>query len=148
MVDFRKPNRAAGIKPETFDFLGFTHYWGKTRKGGLAVKKKTAAKKLKRCISAVDDWCKTNRHMSLREQHEKLCQKIRGHYAYYGVIGNIQRLSEYAQHVQLSWRKWLNRRNSKKAMTWQRFNTLLNGPYRLPPPRIVRKTDNQMQLLL
>lgn len=138
LVDFRRPDKAGKVNPQTFDFLGFTHYWGTTLKKGKAVKKKTAGKKLKRAVQAIDDWCKANRHERVQHQHATLCQKIRGHYAYYGVIGNSRALAEFLEHVRKNWRKWLNRRNHKRGMPWERFNAMLRGPYALPPPRIVR----------
>ena len=82
LVDFRQPDRQErGRKAATFSFLGFTHYWGRTRRGGQAVKKKTAKQKLNKAIGAMDDWCKRNRHQKVKVQHAVLCQKIRGHYA-------------------------------------------------------------------
>ena len=144
LLDFRRPTQASRGKPETFDFLGFTDYWGKTHRGGLAVKKKTAAKKLNQSITAVDQWRKANRHESLCKQHRSLCQKLLGHYAYYRVTGNSRSLSKFMERVRKSWHKWLNRRSCKRAMSWQRFRALLNGPYALSPPRIVRHTENQL----
>lgn len=143
LVDFRRPDRAGKIQPQTFDFLGFTHYWGQTLKKGLAVKKKTAGKKFKRAVQAIDDWCKANRHTPVKHQHAKLCQKIRGHYAYYGVTGNSRALGEFLDLVRKSWRKWLNRRNNKNGMPWDRFNAMTRHPYALPPPRIVRRSNPQ-----
>lgn len=135
LVDFRRP--VPSDKADTFDFLGFTHYWGKTRKGGTAVKRKTCAKKMRKALGAIDDWCKKNRHRPLKRQHEKLCQKIQGHYAFYAITGNSRALGEFFDQARQCWRKWLSRRSSKKAMTWERYNALIHGPYRLPPPRII-----------
>ena len=75
LVDFRHP-WVSGKKPETFDFLGFTHYWGQTRRKGFAIKKKTAAKKLSQSLKEIHQWCKQNRHRPLNWQHKKICQKI------------------------------------------------------------------------
>lgn len=143
LVDFRRPDEAGKIKPQTFDFLGFTHYWGTTRKKGKAVKKKTAGKKMQRAVRAIDDWCKANRHERVHHQHATLSKKIRGHYAYYGVTGNSRALGEFLDLVRKSWRKWLNRRNNKRGMPWDRYNAMLRGPYALPPPRIIRRSDPQ-----
>jgi len=136
LVDFRCP-RGDG-KSATFDFLGFTHYWGKTLNGGLTVKKQTSRKKLNKSIKAIDEWCRNNRHKPLAYQHRKLCQKVRGHYAYYGVRGNSRCLGAFVEAVRKSWRKWLARRNTKKGMPWDRFNRMLRQTFALPPPRIVR----------
>ena len=86
----------------TFDFLGFTHYWGRSRRGVWVVKRKTARNRLKRAMAALSDWCRVNLHLSIREQHQKLTQKLRGHYGYYGVIGNyssIQKFREGARRI-------------------------------------------------
>ena len=66
----------------TFDFLGFTHYWGKTRKGGYAVKRKTARKRLSRGLKAINQWMQSHLHRPMRDQWEKLTQKLQGHFAY------------------------------------------------------------------
>src|SRR5580704_19228235 len=68
-----------------FDFLGFTHYWGKTRKGGYAVKRKTAAKRMSRGLKAISQWMQSQLHLPIRDQWEKLVQKLNGHFAYYGI---------------------------------------------------------------
>jgi retron-type reverse transcriptase len=121
---------------ETFDFLGFTHYWGRTRRGGWAVKQKTASKRLCRAVRSIAQWCRQNRHLSIAEQHALMSQKVRGHYAYYGITGNARALAEFLWLVERVWRKWLNRRNHRRAMTWERFYRLLRR-YRLPQPRIL-----------
>ncbi len=122
--------------PGTFDLLGFTHYWGKTRRGGWAVKWKTMSKRLTRAVRSIAQWCRKYRHLSICVQHSKLSQKIRGHYAYYGVTGNARSLVNFLYSVQRVWRKWLNCRNSRREMVWERFNRLL-ARYPLPAVRIV-----------
>jgi RNA-directed DNA polymerase len=139
IVDFRHP-WGSGRKPETFDFLGFTHYWGKTRNGGFAVKKKTASKKLTLSLKGIHQWCKENRHRPLKWQHSKLSKKLLGHYGYYGVVGNSASLSRFLHFTKRHWRYWLNRRSRERnGMTWDRFNKLTNEYLKLPPPRIVHK---------
>jgi len=136
---FRKRNGSTedqNQRPGTFDLLGFTHYWGKTRRGGWAVKRKTMSKRLSRAVRSIAQWCRMYRHLPVREQHAKLSQKVRGHYAYYGITGNARALSGFLYAVHRAWQKWLNRRNSRREMTWERFNRLLKR-YPLPPPRIV-----------
>ena len=122
--------------PGTFDLLGFTHYWGRTRRGGWAVMRKTATKRLSRAVRSIAEWCRDNRHRPVCEQHVTLSQKVRGHYAYYGITGNARALQWFLLAVHRAWRKWLNRRNRQREMLWDRFNRLLRR-YRLPPPRIV-----------
>ena len=79
----------------TFDFLGFTHYWGKSRKGHWVVMRKTAKNRLARAIGNVHLWRKSNRHQPVSEQHRALAQKLRGHYSYYGITGNMRSLSTF-----------------------------------------------------
>ena len=100
-------------RPGTFDFLGFTHYWGRTLKGNWAVKRTTAKGRLGRSLGAIGQWCRENRHLSIKEQWEALTAKLRGHYTYYGITGNIASLSNFRYHVTRIWYKWLCRRSNK-----------------------------------
>lgn len=132
--DNDKPN---GKGPSgTFDLLGFTHYWGRTRRGTWAVRRKTASNRMDRSLRAITDWCRRNRHLPVREQHRKLSQKLRGHCAYYGITGNSKALSTFRMWVHRIWRYWLSRRNRERVMTWDRFNRLLKI-YALPPATAV-----------
>jgi group II intron reverse transcriptase/maturase len=149
LIDFRAPNHwerrrneksndgvNGGERPETFDLLGFTHYWGKTRKGNWAVQRKTMKSRLARGIQRMTQWCRENMHKPVREQWEKIKAKINGHYAYYGITGNIRTLSSFVDQVKRCWKRCLNRRNSKHEMTWEKFN-LLEKRYPLPIPKVV-----------
>jgi RNA-directed DNA polymerase len=143
LVPFQRPPHAAraggtpgGRKPGTFDLLGFTHYWGRSRKGHWVVKRKTASKRLSRAVKEIASWCRRRRHQPVREQHRTLSRKVHGHYAYYGITGNAQALQGFLCAVHRTWRKWLDRRNRRREMTWDRFQRLLQR-YSLPPPRIV-----------
>ena len=127
----------ADNRPGTFDLLGFTHYWGVSLKGYWVVKLKTAKDRFTRAVRSIDKWCHDNRHLSLAEQQQKLNQKLRGHYAYYGVTGNSDALNRFRQEVENRWRKWLNRRNNIRSMHWQKFCALLRR-YPLAPARAVR----------
>lgn len=119
--------------PHTFDFLGFTHYWGRTRTGGWAVKRKTASSRVTRTLRAISEWCRKKRHLPIPEQHTTLVQKLRGHYAYYGITGNSAALSRVSHTVTRIWRKWLGRRNRERRWTWAVHRKLLEC-YPLPPP--------------
>jgi RNA-directed DNA polymerase len=132
--DKEKPTRSDG--PGAFTFLGFTHYWGKSRKGNWVVKRKTAARRLTQSLSRVRQWCRRWRHESVPWQQSRLSLSLRGHYAYYGITGNYRALSNFQRQVTREWRKWLNRRSQKARMTWERFNRLL-VTHPLPSPRIV-----------
>jgi RNA-directed DNA polymerase len=143
LVRFQHPQRRGSLSdpsppegPGTFDLLGFTHYWGRTRKGGWVVKRKTAADRLRRALRKIAQWCRLNRHLEIAVQHQKLCQKIRGHYAYYGITGNFYTLSEFLEHVTVLWQKWLSRRTRKSWLAWPAMRRLL-ACYPLPPAKIV-----------
>jgi RNA-directed DNA polymerase len=137
LVAFGRPSGVSGSKPETFDFLGFTHYWGKSRRGKWIIKRKTAHERLNRGLKRIAEWCRRNRHRPIAEQHKELCQKLRGHYAYYGITGNDLWMQRFSHGVKRAWQKWLHRRSrSSTDMPWDRFNRLLER-YRLPPPRVV-----------
>jgi RNA-directed DNA polymerase len=140
LIDFRHPchsgrQREDHSKPDTFDLLGFTHYWGKSRKGNWTVKKKTMSKRFTRAVRSIYQWCRDNRHKSVREQWWKLSQKVRGHYAYYGVVGNRRMLNNFHHESRRAWRKWLSRRNRERSMTWENFERL-EQRFALPLPKI------------
>jgi group II intron reverse transcriptase/maturase len=120
----------------TFDLLGFTHYWGRSRNGYWVVKLKTAADRFSRAVRSIASWCQANRHLPLREQQRKLNEKLRGHYAYYGVTGNGSALSRFLHEVECRWRKWLLRRNRDRALKWDLFRRLLQR-FPLAPVRTV-----------
>jgi RNA-directed DNA polymerase len=130
-------NRTGGGRPGTFDLLGFTHYWGRSLRGYWVIKLKTAASRFSRAVRSMDWWCRDNRHLSIREQQQKLNEKLRGHYAYYGVTGNSGALSRFLWEVQHRWRKWLYRRSRTRTMNWVRFRRLLQR-YPLEGVRTVR----------
>jgi len=138
LVDFRKPDtkKDTGSGNGTFDFLGFTHYWGKSRRGYWVIKRKTARKRLKRTISRIWQWFRNNRHEPLKEQYRMLCLKLRGHYQYYGIRGNYRCLELLLWKAIRAWRYWLSRRSSKSYIQWEKFLRIL-ARYPLPAPRIV-----------
>jgi RNA-directed DNA polymerase len=137
LVKFGRPKlQDDGKGNGTFDFLGFTHYWARGHKGTWVVKRKTAAKRLRRAGKRVWQWCQQHRHDPVREQSKTLGAKLRGHYQYYGIRSNYACLHMYYRQVQRAWRSWLARRGGKKRMTFQRFKELL-VVFPLPPPRIV-----------
>ena len=92
LIEFHRPtgNRR---KSETFVFLGFTHYWGRSRKGKWVVQRKTAKKKLKQAVRRVSGWCRRNRHTPVKEQWQSLCRKLIGHYGFYGITFNSNIIS-------------------------------------------------------
>jgi len=142
MIEFRPPRPQQRGGGSGFDFLGFTHYWGRSRKGRWVVKRKTASQRLTRAIKSVALWCKRHRHWPVREQHQALVRKLRGHCGYYGITGNSESLARYRHEMARSWQKWLNRRSQRKSMRWDRFRRLLER-YLLPPARAVHSVYGQ-----
>jgi RNA-directed DNA polymerase len=142
LVRFEKPSAPPspsgedGGEPTSFDLLGFTHFWGKSLKGGWVVKRKTAKDRFSRTLRRIATWCRDNRHLPIAVQHTALVRKLRGHDAYYGITGNARMLDRLRHWVRRIWRKWLDRRSWKSAMTWERMKALL-GVFPLPPPRVV-----------
>ena len=133
LVRFQKPNdrdKSSG-KPESFDLLGFTHYWGRSLRGDWVVKRKTSDSRLSRALRTINQWCGENLHEPLAEQQQALSRKIRGHCAYYGITGNSNSVSAFRMWVVRIWRRWLSRRNRERGMTWDCFNKLLES-YPLP----------------
>lgn len=118
-------------RPETFDFLGLTHYWGKSRYGRSVLKRKTAKDRQARAIKKITEWCRKHRHSPLQEQHKELSSKLRGHYQYYGVTGNMMSVQKFRRSTESIWRKWLSRRSQKGRMPWPKFELLLKR-YPLP----------------
>ena len=137
VVQFSRPYWKRGKGPGNFAFLGFTHYWAKTRSGGWTIKRKTQGKRLSRFLSGIGDWCKENLHEAMGEQHRSLSAKLRGHYQYYGVRGNYKMLEVAYEHTRIMWKKWLGRRNSKNRMNWEKFAAKVEQLFALPLPRIV-----------
>jgi RNA-directed DNA polymerase len=140
-IDFR-PRRRDGTHPDCkdppFDFLGFTHAWGKSRNGKNVVRQLTAKSRFARALLAIKDWCQKNRHRPMREQCAQLSAVLVGHYAYYGITGNLRRLEQYRQEVTKTWRKWLERRTRAKRFTWTRFNAFLTR-HPLPRAKIIHR---------
>ncbi len=138
LLPFGKPSSSVSVDKRngTFDFLGFTFYWSKARKGYWVVKKKTIGKRLNRFMKTVWIWCRDNRHEPLKEQHGDLSQKLYGYYQYYGVRGNFKALEVVFEHTEKAWRYWLSRRARKGRINWAKFERI-RAALPLPKPRIV-----------
>jgi group II intron reverse transcriptase/maturase len=120
----------------TFDFLGFTMHWRRSRWGGWALGMKTRKARIQRALTALNDWCRRHRHQPLKDQHAKLARSLRGHYGYFGVNGNIRSLKQVLQRAKRIWLFWLRRRSQRgRRLTWERFSKYL-GRFALPTPRI------------
>jgi group II intron reverse transcriptase/maturase len=142
LVDFRHPQSSEWKRqdserdgPGTFALLGFTHYWARAQSGGWAVLRKTAKDRLSRTLRAITMWCRRFRHLSVREQWRQLCAKLRGHYGYFGILGNSRGVNRLLHFTERAWRRWLSRR-SRAPMVWACFERLLQR-YPLPKPTLV-----------
>ena len=123
-------------RPETFDFLGFTHYCNMNKKGRFFVTRKTHGARMTRKLKELRIESRRRMHWPLKKQQRWLSAVLRGHYAYYGLLGNSRALSDFAYKVRKLWFRALCRRSQKNAMTWERFNRLLKV-FPLPTPRII-----------
>lgn len=125
--------------PRTFDFLGFTHYMGKSRKGKHILKRKTSKKKLRASLQRLKQWMKAGRHKPVKQFIDELNRKLQGHYGYYGITFNFCSLNTYYEAVKRLLHKWLNRRGGKRYMRWEEFVRLVLSRNPLMKPRIVHK---------
>lgn len=140
-VDFRfqRPQgRHPATSATTFNFLGFTHVWGKSRKGKPVVRQVTAKDRYARALRAVREWCSTHLHLPLKVQQRHLARVMQGHYAYYGITGNIRRVKWYHHQVERIWKGGLSRRSRTGKLTWDRMQRVLDR-YPLPAARIVHQ---------
>lgn len=134
MINFRRSHK--GHKLKTFDFLGFTFYWSLSAAKKKIIKWKTSCKSLRKAIIGIHEWCKKFRHLPLKVQHMKLCSKLKGHFAYFGVKFNSNGINAFYIACIRAWHRWLGRRSQKGYIRWDRFNRLLER-YPLPKPLIV-----------
>lgn len=149
LVPFRRPtwpvdkDPPEGMsKPGTFNFLGFTHHWGRSTKGYWTVKRRTASDRFQRAVKKLGMWCREVRHWKVRDQHKKLSQKLRGHYQYYGITGNSAALQRFLLEAKRTWMKWLFRRGQRNPKGgWGWFAKLLKH-YPLPPAKVVHSIFN------
>jgi hypothetical protein len=145
LIDFRPPRRSGPTRPSqlprrrTFDLLGFTHYWTKSRRGYWVIKRKTATDRLSRAVTRIGRWCREHRHMPVSDQHRELALKLRGHYGYYGITGNSLMLVRFLRATKRRWHYWLNRRSQQRKWTWERFARFLRVRP-LPPAAPVHST--------
>lgn len=142
LVPFRRPairnDPPRGAEPASFDLLGFTHHWGRSLRGNWVLKRKTASSRFGRALHRVAEWCRRNRHQNIQLQQQRLTQMLRGHYGYFGIIGNADALRRFFYEVRCCWRRWLDRRTGRHTMQWPRFARLLER-YPLPSPVVVHR---------
>jgi len=152
LLDFRRPDRKNDKDdddkgPRTFDLLGFTLLWSLSRRGKWVVRKHTASSRFSRSLHRIREWCREHRHDPVGQQRYTLSQKMRGHYAYFGVTGNARALQRFYWEVLLAWHKWLSRRSyaAHRTCTWKWMWSLVQR-LPLPKPRIVHRYGLQMTL--
>jgi RNA-directed DNA polymerase len=125
-----------GNRLGTFDFLGFTHYMTRSRKGGARLGRKTIGKRHRSTLIAMNDKLRKLRNLlSFRELHVHSCRGLKGYYNHYGFAGNAATLNKFAYSVERKWFKWLNRRSQRKSLNWEEFQERLKRSP-LPRPRI------------
>jgi group II intron reverse transcriptase/maturase len=137
LVAFARPRawQRGGKGPGTFDFLGFTFYWRRTRRGRWVMWCKTRHARLRRAKQSIAEWCRRHRHLPVKAQHAALTRRLVGHFNYFGVNGNFRSLAHLVHVTQRVWFKWLRRRSQRRRLTWERFEILLER-FPLPRPRI------------
>jgi group II intron reverse transcriptase/maturase len=137
LLPFSRPPRGqtGGKGPSTFDFLGFTVYWRRTKTGRWEMACKTRSARLRRATKAVWDWCRRYRHQSIEVQHAALKRRIQGHFNYFGVNGNGRSMAALIEAAERAWYTWLRKRSQRTRLTWKRFSAMLKV-YPLPMPLI------------
>ena len=131
------PPKVKGQRSGSFDFLGFTFYWGRSRRGRWVLKQKTAKGRLSRGLKALSRWMRAARHLPLKKQARTLSRKLQGHFNYYGIRGNSKGIARFHYEAGALWFKWLGRRSQRAVLTWAVFKALWRR-LGIPPPRIRR----------
>jgi len=149
LIEFRRSTRnPKDADPQglaTFDLLGFTHYWGKSRTGKWVVKRKTAKDRFRKALARISAWCRQHLHDPLPAQRAALARKLTGHYGYYGITGNSASLGRLLFFVRRIWFKWLRRRSQRARLNWDRYAALLEV-FPLPPARLPKRSSNSESL--
>jgi len=140
LVPFQKPSwskdddgTTGGTARETFDLLGFTHYWARSERRYWVIMLETARSRFARTLHKLSDWCRRNRHRAVNDQWVRICKALVGHYNYYGVKGNAGRLLALRHVTYRIWRMWLDRRSQRARVTWAKMRVLIQ---RYPLPRL------------
>lgn len=129
----KRPDEERRDPPGTFDLLGFTHFWSRSLKGNPVVKRTTSRSRFSRGLWSLKEWFRQHRHLDRATQHQALCQKLRGHFAYYGITGNSVALSRFRWSAVRLWRRHLSRQRRDGSIAWDQFHRFLER-YPLPPP--------------
>lgn len=134
LVSFSKMKRRKGIKQGAFDFLGFTFYLGRSRKGNVIPKVKTSGKRLRSKLKKVNQWARQVRNMArLPDIWKIFCAKLAGHIRYFGVSFNAKYIDKFLYQATRIMFKWLNRRSQRKSFNWDQFGRYMRL---FPLPRV------------
>lgn len=140
LLEFRpvrpEGDRKGGLR--SFDFLGFTHHWGRSKKGRWVVKQETAGSRMRRTLKRLNRWCRRYRHHPVVWQHKRLSRALQGWDNYYGYATNQRSLKVLRFKLTRMWRKWLSRRTRGAPIPWKRFNRLL-ARFPFPAPSVHRR---------
>lgn len=137
LVSFSKSKSKKGVRQGIFDFLGFTFYLGKSRRGIIIPKVKTSGKRLRAKLKRVNEWAKRIRNQCpLKIIWKAFCTKLRGHIQYYGVSFNLRSVQTFIDKAKKIIFKWLNRRSQRRSFDWERFRLFVER-FPLPSARIV-----------
>jgi len=121
-----------------FDFLGYEFRWRVNRKGKPYIGPQTSLKKMRSTLKDLNQWCRKNRHLGTEKIFKLFNSKLRGHYNYFGVTGNFDRLARFFHRALVILKKWLNRRSQRSRCPWKRFARLLKI-FKVERPRIIKK---------
>jgi len=125
-----------GTKPQTFDFLGFTHYCSKSRDGRFRVKRKTSKKKVSKKLKEIHQRIGKMRSMKIKDIVKKLNEILIGYYHYYGITDNLRYVRNFKYEVLKSLYYWLNRRGGRRKLAWNNFWTMINSYYSIAKPKV------------
>ncbi len=135
LIDLGSGKRGA----RSFDFLGFTHYLGRSRRGNAILKRKTSSRKLTESLHKVSQWIRQHRHRPIGQIVAELNRKLRGYYNYYGITFNSRGIVRYFEGVKRLLFKWINRRGGKRTWNWTRYNQLIKEWQPLLRPKVYHR---------
>lgn len=139
MVSFSKSAMQQGIKQGTFNFLGFTFYLGRTKRGVVIPKLKTEGKRFRSKLKKVNDWAKKMRNKApFKIIWKAFCKKLQGHVQYYGISFNSTHVTSFLYRAVLILFRWLNRRSQRKSFNWESFELFMKR-YPVPKVRVYHK---------
>lgn len=129
-------NKRKGIgKPETFEFLGFTHFCSQSKKGKFRVKRRTSGKKMQTKVKELKEWLKANRTMPIHDIVDRLQRSLNGYFNYYCITDNVRTVRNFVDEIKLLFFKWMNRRSQRKSFNFEKFKLFLRK-FPFPIPRI------------